>query len=94
MQLFGGDIDVDEHGESICGDTMLLLFNADHVNTIPFVLPPPAEGAGPWELVFDTAEETSERGKLIEGNVYQLQSCSVVVLLAQLERERASLLTG
>src|SRR5262249_38269649 len=39
VQLFGGEIDVDEHGESILGNTMLLLFNADHVNEIDFVLP-------------------------------------------------------
>ena len=47
-------IDVDEHGEPIVGDTMLLLFNADHANTIPFTFPKPDDGE-PWELVFDTA---------------------------------------
>ena len=51
---FGGEIDVDEHGEPIVGDTLLLMFNADHANTIPFVFPKPENG-NPWELVFDTA---------------------------------------
>ena len=55
VQLFGDNIDVDEHGETISGDTMLLLFNADHANTIPFMLPPTADEGQPWELVFDTA---------------------------------------
>ena len=54
VQLFGGEIDVDEHGEPIVGDTMLLMFNADHANTIPFTFPKPENG-DPWELVFDTA---------------------------------------
>jgi isoamylase len=78
VQLFGGNIDVDEHGEAILGDTMLLLFNADHANTIPFLLPPPGDG-NPWELVFDTSEVSSERGKAV-GKSYPLQPCSMVVL--------------
>jgi hypothetical protein len=64
---------------------MLLLFNADHANMIPFVLPPTAEKESPWELVFDTAEETSERGKPV-GDKYPLQPCSMVVLQARLDR--------
>jgi glycogen operon protein len=89
VQLFGGEIDVDEHGESIHGDTMLLMFNADHVNTIPFVLPPPSNGA-PWELVFDTAEEASERGKEAD-NPYPLQPCSLVVLQSRLDHEESTI---
>ena len=33
VQLFGQSIDVDAHGETIRGDTMLLLFNADHTHS-------------------------------------------------------------
>jgi glycogen operon protein len=84
VQLFGGDIDVDEHGESIRGDTMLLLFNADHANTIPFVLPPAGDGE-PWELVFDTAEGTSDSGVKVS-DTYPLQPCSAVVLASRVER--------
>ena len=42
VHLVGGRIDVDEYGEPIVGDHVLLLFNADHNNTIPFTLPPGA----------------------------------------------------
>jgi glycogen operon protein len=43
VRLLGGDIDVDDRGEAIRGDTILLLFNADHANTIPFALPSPGD---------------------------------------------------
>ncbi len=86
VQLFGEDIDVDEHGEDIRGDTMLLLFNVDHVNTIPFVLPPPGNGdSAPWELVFDTAQENGNEPTL--ESPYPLQPCSVVVLKSPLKKE-------
>jgi glycogen operon protein len=85
VRLSGGDIDVDEHGETICGDTMFLMFNADHVNTIAFVLPPPGDSQ-PWELVFDTAQETSEGGVRV-GSPYPLQPCSMVVLMSRVERK-------
>jgi glycogen operon protein len=78
VELFGGNIDVDEHGESITGDTLLLLFNADHGQTIHFVLPePPAES--PWELVFDTARETGE-DPVHPGQAFDLLPCSLAVL--------------
>ncbi len=89
VRLAGGDIDVDEHGESIHGDTMLILFNADHVNTIPFKLPPPGNGH-PWELVFDTAETDSERGVKVSPT-YALQPCSMVVLMAPVEQTKSAL---
>src|SRR5207248_1562925 len=87
VQLFGGEIDVDEHGESIVGDTMLLLFNADHCNTISFVLPP-SEGNGPWELCFDTAHELdppAEKAPNLE-TAYPLQPCSMAVFRSALEQ--------
>jgi glycogen operon protein len=84
VQLFGGNIDVDEHGETICGDHILLLFSADHAKTVDFVLPPPGDGE-PWELVFDTARD-DESGPTTSGT-YQLQSCSVAVLRAHVERK-------
>ncbi len=73
---------------------MLLLFNADHVNTIPFVLPSPEENTSPWELVFDTSQETSERGEPVKGDTYQLQPCSMVVLQGRLAPAEDSLLKG
>src|SRR5581483_10977454 len=57
---FAGDAigDVDEHGEPIVGDTMLLLLNAHH-EAIPFTLP----GTKPrqhWRLLLDTARTEDE----------------------------------
>jgi hypothetical protein len=79
---------VDEHGEAICGDTMLLLFNADHANTISFVLPPPGiSEASPWELVFDTAKELNGDEDPPPGETYPLQPCSMVVLQSTIPRE-------
>lgn len=87
VQLFGGEIDVDEHGESICSDTILALFNADHANTIPFVLPPTgSEDGKPWELVFDTSNPDLDSQAELAAE-YQLQPCSMAVLKSQLPKE-------
>ncbi|HUG93676.1 MAG TPA: glycogen debranching enzyme GlgX, partial [Planctomycetaceae bacterium] len=86
VQLFGGPIDVDARGSEISGDTFLILFNADHGNTIPFTLPEPRIG-GPWELVFDTSrvESGGERDGGAVGATYELTPCSMVVLVARVE---------
>jgi glycogen operon protein len=80
VQLFGGEIDVDEHGEDIVGDTMLLLFNADHAASIKFTLPPPEE-ENPWELLFDTARQLGDSPKI--GAEYELEACSMAVFRAR-----------
>ena len=80
VELFGGNIDVDEHGETIRGDTLLLLFNADHGHAIPFVLPKP--DGEPWVLEFDTAKD-GEEGTLADAKQYVLEPCSMVVLRSQ-----------
>ena len=80
MQLFGTALDVDERGEAVTGDTVLVLFNADHDVMIPFVLP--ATGSEhPWELVFDTAAPAAEWTPT-ESKTYDVTPCSVVVLKA------------
>ena len=54
MRLAGDLIgDVDERGEPIVGDTLLLLLNAHH-EPIPFTLPQPRP-EHQWELLLDTA---------------------------------------
>jgi isoamylase len=53
VKLSGGPIDVDEYGEPIVGDHVLMLFNADSVNDITFTLP--NSMVEPWRLVVDTA---------------------------------------
>jgi hypothetical protein len=91
VQLFGGTIDVDERGEWIRGDNILLLFNADHANTIPFVLPKPDEPGEPWELILDTAQEDIDDAvDLVES--YPLQPCSVVVMRSKLPNTDDSVL--
>jgi glycogen operon protein len=89
--LYGGKIDVDDHGEWIRGDNILMLFNADHANTIPFVLPPPDEQGEPWELIFDTAQQDLD-GEVSLGESYPLQPCSVVVLRSHQQNGEESIL--
>lgn len=86
VQLFGGDIDVDEHGEPIVGDTMLLMFNADHDHAIPFCFPKPENG-DPWELVLDTARPESAAGSSASpGAPYALETCSMAVFCSKVHR--------
>jgi glycogen operon protein len=77
VQLFGQSIDVDAHGETIRGDTMLVLFNADHTHDISFVLPP-SGSTNPWELVFDTARLDVEWKPESDGK-YPLEACSLAL---------------
>jgi glycogen operon protein len=87
VQLFGGEIDVDEHGEPIVGDTVLLMFNADHASTIPFAFPKPENG-DPWELVFDTArpEPAGSSSAPLEAT-YDLEPCSMAVFCSKVPRK-------
>jgi len=76
--LFGDSIDVDEEGEEISGDTLLILFNADHDLTIPFTLPALEEGL-PWKRLLDTFEAETTRHEFAESSVYDLRPCSMAV---------------
>jgi glycogen operon protein len=70
-----GDViqDLDERGQRIVGDTLLVLFNAHH-ELISFTLP-----EEPWELVLDTAEGETEQ--FTPGaKAYPLQGRSLAVL--------------
>ncbi|HEX3654403.1 MAG TPA: glycogen debranching protein GlgX [Pirellulales bacterium] len=80
VQLFGNELDVDEHGEQISGDTLLMLFNADHGNEIPFNLPELVDDHY-WELLLDTARGVATEcpAKEVE-SPYKLGPCSVVLL--------------
>jgi glycogen operon protein len=86
VHLVGGRIDVDEYGEPIIGDHVLMLFNADHASTIPFTLRPVAAGQC-WKRVFDTALPAGgiDATEDIKSKSYALQSCSVAVLSAPFE---------
>ena len=59
VRLAGDFIDdVDDHGEPIVGDTLLLLFNA-HIDVIPFLLPT-SRDEDHWETLVDTANLLAE----------------------------------
>ncbi len=80
--LSGRSIDMDEHGEEIHGNTILLLFNADHDLAIDFTLPGIREGAQ-WEVIFDTfAPEAEPPEAMPAGAKYKLNPCSIAVLRA------------
>ena len=62
VRLAGDRIDeVDERGEPIVGDTLLLLLNAHH-ERIPFALPATQAGQH-WERLFDTADDRPPEGR-------------------------------
>jgi glycogen operon protein len=75
-----GDLigDMDERGEPIIGDTILLLLNA-HYEAIPFTLPPLKEGQQ-WERLLDTIDVPGEPLCLGGEQPYTLQGRSMVVL--------------
>ena len=84
----GGRIDVDEYGEPIIGGHLLILFNADHVQEIPFALPT-LDGARSWERLVDTATgfvdggaTGEEGGDVAAAGAYKLAPCSMAVFRA------------
>jgi glycogen operon protein len=93
VQLMGGQIDVDERGATILANTVLILFNADHANTIPFVLPDVGENEEPWQLLFDTSETVTECPKTCQGT-YSLQPCSMALFRAPLKQTEEEPLLG
>ena len=76
--LRGENIDVSEHGETISGQTLLLLFNADHAVTVDFRLPAPP--GSQWRLEFDTFGPKPETADYAAGSTYSLRPCSVAAL--------------
>jgi isoamylase len=82
-----GDLigDVDERGEPIVGDTLLLLLNAHH-EPLPFTLPAPKVGQH-WERLLDTAD-TSETTQIWQDHEpYPLKERSLAVLRTRLPEE-------
>jgi glycogen operon protein len=75
-----GDLigDVDERGEPIVGDTIMLLLNA-HDEAIPFILPLTRDNL-PWECLLDTATPQGAPLPCAGGQPYELQGRSMVVL--------------
>jgi glycogen operon protein len=86
MRLAGDQIgEMDEHGEPIVGDTLLLLLNA-HDHPVSFTLPV-TRPEHHWERLVDTAAE-SMGNEFLEGEqAYALQGRSLVLLRARRREE-------
>ncbi len=84
-----GDLigDMDERGEPIVGDTVLLLLNAHH-EAIAFTLPATREGQ-PWERLLDTADPQGKPIQCTGGQQYALQGRALVVLRTSTQQEAA-----
>jgi isoamylase len=86
VRLAGDAIDeVNERGQRLVGDTLLLLFNAD-ANEIAFTLPG-HNAAQHWSVLFDTAVDAPQRLDFTQAQRYSLQSRCVAVFRLVSEEE-------
>ena len=93
MRLAGDLIgDVDERGEPIVGDTLLLLLNAHHED-LPFQLPPTLPGQL-WELVFDTAVPQATAVRVEGEQRYRCKAGRVAVFRTVVVEEAAPVLVA
>ena len=87
-----GDLigDVDERGEPLIGDTLMLLLNAHH-ESIQFALPAPKAGYR-WERLVDTADGSRRPAPLAPDDHYDLagRSLSLVVMRPLAETSASS----
>ncbi len=83
VRLAGDTIgEVDDRGEPIVGDTLLLLLNAHH-EAIPFQLPLTRQNSN-WELLFDTADSSSGADHCLPPRgSYPLEGRSMAVLVTR-----------
>ncbi|MBL8796620.1 MAG: glycogen debranching protein GlgX [Planctomycetia bacterium] len=83
-----GDLigDLDERGEPIVGETLLLLLNAHHEG-VTFTLPA-TKSEHYWERLIDTAEDGVEPKALAAGDQYALQGRSLSVLRIRVREEK------
>jgi isoamylase len=88
-----GDLigDVDERGDPIIGETLLVLLNAHH-DGIPFALPI-AKDEHYWELLFDTAKSTAEPMAREGKEPYSLDGRSLAVFRIREREQRTVSLT-
>jgi glycogen operon protein len=89
-----GDLigDVDERGEAVVGETLLVLLNAHH-EAIPFTLPA-TRPEHHWECLFDTASEQADPLAYPAGQKYGLQGRSLAVLRTRLPEETGQVISA
>lgn len=82
-----GDLigDLDDRGDLIVGETLLILLNAHH-EAIPFTMPA-TKTEHRWERVLDTAEPAGNAVSFIEGEEYQIQGRSLTVFRIRMREE-------
>jgi glycogen operon protein len=78
VHLLGGMAQIEEHGEKVAGDNLLLLLNA-HWEIIPFTLPLTGDWIR-WELLFDTSRPEVNRIRIDQTKPYELFGRSMVLL--------------
>src|SRR5262249_20971327 len=79
MLLSGTAIEeVDERGQPIVGDTLLVLLNGHH-DHVTFTLPPLDAGQR-WVSLFDTFDPHARRRLITPGSAYRLQGPSVAMV--------------
>lgn len=78
MLLVGGEVDIDAYGEEVEGDTLLVVFNGDHGEAIPFTLPDAPQDSH-WEMIFNTGKTSADAELLSPGIKFPMQPVSVVV---------------
>jgi glycogen operon protein len=91
VRLTGGPTDVNEYGEPIVGDHVLLLFNADCVNDISFKLPKGANG-DPWQRVLDTGMPKGgiDQQDVAKDATYKLRAASMAVFCCPVPTDEAT----
>ena len=91
---FPGDLigDVNERGEPITGDSIVLLANAHH-EAIPFTLPSRGEEQE-WERLIDTADPLAERASYKGHTCYDLKGRSISVFRSESPRMEKSEMPG
>jgi len=80
--LRGDGLDISETGETVSGDTLMMMFNADQEVDVEFQLPPIDPGDW-WQCVVDTAEEAFLGDGPPVGDSHLLRACSVAILRLQ-----------
>ncbi len=89
-----GDVigDVDERGEKIVGETLLVLLNSHH-EPIPFTLPT-TKREHHWERLLDSADPDHDAKPMVGGEKYALQGRSLVILRTVLLHEVGQVVTA